>query len=144
MIPKSKNHWINIRKMPVTGFTFCLVNRRHTGRYGNFFDSFPILLTKVEKRAEGRKIQGVICKLTSCQLNEICCIIRQLVDLSCIRSNGGHCIAISFGDGLLAVVGIFLPPVEEVLPHAFMNIIVKKTRKAIFLAACLAQGRSGN
>jgi hypothetical protein len=40
-------------------------------------------------------------------------------------------------------MGIFLHPVEEVLPHAFTNIIVEKTREAIFLAA-FAQGRSGD
>ena len=51
---------------------------------------------------------------------------------------------IPIGDDLLAVVGIFSSPVEEVLLHAFTNIIVEKTREAFFLEAWLAQGRSGN
>jgi hypothetical protein len=37
-----------------------------------------------------------------------------------------------------------MSPVEEALPHAFMNIVVEKTREAFFLAAWPAQGRSGN
>jgi hypothetical protein len=71
-------------------------------------------------------------------------MIRQLVDLSCIRSNGGLRIAIPFGNGLLAVVGIFSSSVKEVPPHAITNIVVKKTRETTFLAAWLAQRRSGD
>jgi hypothetical protein len=85
VIPKSNNHRIIIPKTSVTGLTFCLVNRRHTRRCGNLFYSFPLLLTKVKKLAESRKAQGVNCNLASCQLIEISCIIRQLVDLSCSR-----------------------------------------------------------
>ena len=45
---------------------------------------------------------------------------------------------------MLAGVGIFLPPVKEILPNALTNIIVRKTTEAIVFAAQLVPGRNGN
>ena len=118
VVLKSKKQRIIFLETPVTWLTLCLVNRRHSRRRDNLFDSFPLLLTKVKELADGRKAEGATCKLVGCQLTKTCCIKRQLVDLLCIWSIGALCVAIPFRDGLLAGVGIFLPPLEEVLPKA--------------------------
>jgi len=144
VVLKSDIYRIAFLETPLTWLTPCLVNRRHSQRCGDIFDSFPLLLTKVKELAEGRKTEVATCKLVGCQLTKTCCIIRQLVDLLCVWSIGGLCVAIPFRDGLLAGVGIFSSPVKEVLSNALMRIIVRKTMEAIFFAAWLVPRRNGN
>ena len=85
--------------------------------------------------------EGTVGKLGSCQVTKIYCIMRQLVDLLRIWLKGSLGITIPFGDGLLAVIGLFLPPVEGVLPHAIMNTAITKAMEAILLTVLLVRGR---
>ena len=74
----------------------------------------PTSFDQGQKDGRGKKRTGR--ELQTCELQSHWDLLHQkaLVDWSCIRLNGGLCIAIPFGNGLLAVMGIFLPPVEEV------------------------------